>query len=124
MPNSGGDGLVINGWNWRPTIALLEREGIFPNQERVDRCLANGCGGCLSSDEALHAAEVLDELVANLDENQRLLHDGSLTDVPIDFDKPVSEWTDEDTLNHYSAKHKVLKAFATFCRESGGFDVL
>lgn len=120
-PNSGGDDFVINGWSWRPTVALLEREGVIPNGERAERCLANGCGGCLSSDEAIHAANVLDKLVANLDANQRVLHDGSITDKPVDYEKPVSEWTEEDTYNHYSAKYDALKAFAKFCRGSGGF---
>ncbi len=122
-PNNGGDDFVINGWNWRPTVALLEREGVIPNGERAERCLANGCGGCLSSDEAIHAAEVLDKLVANLDANQRVLHDGSITDKPIDYDTPISEWTEDDAYNHYSAKYEALKAFAKFCRDSDGFIV-
>lgn len=117
------DFFLINGWNWRPTVALLEREGVIPNGERAERCLANGCGGFLSSYEAIHAADVLDKLVANLDANQRVLHDGSLTDKPIDYDKPISEWTEDDTYNHYSAKYDALRAFAKFCRDSDGFIV-
>lgn len=122
-PNNGGDDFVINGWNWRPTVALLEREGVIPNGERAERCLANGCCGYMSSDEAIHAAEALDKRVANLDPNKRVLHDGSITDKPIDYGKPISEWTEDDTYNHYSVKYEVLKAFAKFCRDSGGFIV-
>ncbi len=122
-PNNGGDDFVINGWNWRPTVALLERAGVIPNGGRVERCLANGCGGCLSPDEAVRAATILDEFIDSLDSSQRMLHDGSTTDEPIDYDKPISEWTEEDTYNHYSAKYDVLTAFAEFCRISGGFIV-
>ena len=122
-PNNGDDDFVINGWNWRPAVALLEREGVIPNGERTERCLANGCGGRLSRDEAIHAANVLDKLVVDLDANQRILHDGSITHEPIDFEKPVSEWTDDDTYNNYSVQYDVLKDFAVFCRASGGFIV-
>ena len=51
-----GDAFIINGWNWRPTISLLVREGVIPNGERAERCLGNGCGGTLSKHEALKAA--------------------------------------------------------------------
>ena len=122
-PNNVGDNFVINGWNWRPTVALLVREGVIPDGERAERCLANGCGGSLSSDEAKYAAKVLDEFVDKLDVNERILHDGTVTDKKLDYDKPISEWTDEDTYDHYSAKYEVIKAFADFCRVSGGFIV-
>ena len=54
VPASGED-LVINGWNWRPTVALLVRAGILPAGKRAECCSAQGCGGYLSSAEALRA---------------------------------------------------------------------
>lgn len=120
-PKNGGEDFVMSGWNWRPTISLLERKGVVPHGERVERCLANGCGGFLSSEEAIRAADALDKVLATLNASQRVLRDGSITDKPIDYQKPVSDWTDDDTNNHYSAKYEVLIAFAKFCRTSGGF---
>lgn len=120
-PNNGGGDFVINGWNWRPTISLLERLGVVPNGERSERCLGNGCGGYFSIEEAIRAADVLEEFLASLNASHRILHDGLITDKPIDYQKPISEWTADDTYDHYSAKYKVLIAFARFCRTSGGF---
>jgi hypothetical protein len=119
-PKSGED-FVVNGWNWRPTMALLIREGVIPAGERSERCLANGCGGEFSLDESLHAAAVLEDLVSKMNAEQRVLPDGEITDKPIGYHKPISEWTEADSWNNYSAKYDVLKAFAEFCRRSGGF---
>jgi hypothetical protein len=55
---------------------------------------------------------------------QRVLFDGEITDKPIEYGKPISEWTEADTWNNYSAQYEVLRDFATFCRRSGGFEVL
>ena len=118
-----GDAFIINGWNWRPTISLLVREGVIPNGERAERCLGNGCGGTLSKHEALKTDSVIDQVISTMTPDQRVLHDGEITDKPIDYGKSVSDWTDEDTWNHYSVKYEALKAFAEFCRSSGGFHV-
>ena len=122
-PNKPGEDLIINGWNWRPTVAQLVREGVIPAGERAERCLANGCGGGLTADEAAATADMLGKLIATLTPRQRIHHDGSITDAPINYEKLISEWTEEDTYDHYSAKYEALKAFAEFCRESGGFTV-
>lgn len=123
VPASGED-MTINWWNWRPTVAMLVRAGILPTGEREERCLANGCGGCLSESEALRAAECVESVVAGMKHGQRVLFDGEVTEKPIDYAKPISEWDQEDTWNNYSAQYDVLKDFATFCRRSGGFEVL
>ena len=77
----------------------------------------------LSENEALHAANILENIVATMKPDQRVLHDGEITDKPIDYDKPISEWNDMDTWNNYSAGYDTLKSFAEFCRGSGGFIV-
>jgi hypothetical protein len=77
-PNKPGEDLIINGWNWRPTVALLVREGVIPAGERAERCLANGCGGGLTADEAAAAADMLSKLIATLTPRQRIRHDGSI----------------------------------------------
>ena len=122
-PASGED-MMINWWNWRPTVALLVRAGILPVGEREERCLGNGCGGQLSESEALLAAEHIEALVASMNEHQRILFDGEVTGKPKDYGKPISEWDEADSWNNYSAQYDVLKNFAAFCRRSGGFEVL
>ena len=122
-PMSGND-LMINWWNWRPTVALLVRAGILPDGERAERCLGNGYGGHLSENEALRAAEYLDTLLTTMKSDQRILFDGAVTNQPIDFEKPISDWDEAETWNHYSAQYDVLKTVADFCRRSGGFVVL
>lgn len=123
VPTSGED-LMINWWNWRPTVALLVRAGILPAGEREERCLANACGGELSAAEALRAAEHIEGLVAAMKPGQRILFDGEVTEKPIDYSKPISEWNEADRWNNYSAQYEVLKRFAAYCRRSGGFQVL
>jgi hypothetical protein len=118
-----GESVTVNWWNWRPTVALLVRSGCLPGGERAERCLANGCGGHLSPAEALRAAEVVDRLVKSMAPQDRLLLDGSVTDEPKDYSRPVSEW-DEETWDHYSASYEWLRRFAVFCRSSGGFEVV
>lgn len=119
-----GEDMMINWWNWRPIVAMLVRAGILPAGEREERCLANGCGGCLSEAEARHAAEFVEVLVAGMKPGQRVFFDGEVTEKPIDYTKPISEWDQADTWDRYSAKYDVLRDFAAFCRRSGGFTVV
>jgi hypothetical protein len=116
--------MMINWWIWRPAVAILVRAGILPPGEREVRCLANGCGGCLSASEASRAAEHIEALVAGMKPGQRVLLDGEVTDKPIDYSKAISEWDQADRWNNYSAQYELLKDFAAFCRRSGGFEVL
>jgi len=123
VPATGED-MMINWWNWRPAVAMLVRAGILPAGEREERCLANGCGGCLSDAEALRAAEYIDGLVCDMKPGQRILFDGEVTEKPIDYGKPISEWNEADTIDNYSAQYDLLRDLAAFCRRSGGFEVL
>ena len=122
-PQSGDD-MMINWWNWRPTIAVLVRAGVLPAGEREDRCLANGCGGSLSFNEALKAADCVESLVADMEAEERVLLDGTITKQPINFGLLISEWDEQEIWNRHSAQCDVLKEFAEFCRRSGGFEVI
>jgi hypothetical protein len=123
VPASGED-MMINWWNWRPTVALLVRSGILPAGEREERCLCNFSGGHLSGSEAVRAAEHIESLVATMNEKQRILLDGEVTEKPKNYSKPISEWDEADTWNSYSVRYDVLMEFAAFCRRSGGFKVV
>jgi len=122
-PRTVGDDFIINGWNWRPIVSFLVREAVIPHGERSERCLANGCGGYLTEPEAIRAAAKADDLIMKMKPESRMLYNGEITDRPIDSQKPVSEWNDSDTWNHYSARYAALKAFSEFCKRSGGFVV-
>ena len=124
-PNSGGDHLMINWWTWRPTVAILERAGILPSGERTERCLANGCGGHLTGEEAVRAAARVEALLEGLAPNERVLMDGEKSlEERATREKSVGEWDDEDLRQVYGADAGWLGRFARFCRSSGGFTVL
>ena len=114
---------MINWWNWRPLVAILVRAGILPQGEREERCLLNCCGGSLSADETLKAADHVEALLAALKPTERILLDGNTTERPINYDLSISEMDEQDIWNTYSVKYEVLKMFAEFCRRSGGFEV-
>src|SRR5215510_4099062 len=69
--------IQINGWNWRPTVALLIEAGILPTGERAETCLAQGCGGYFTKEEATRTAEFLTGLVASMKPGERVMFDGS-----------------------------------------------
>jgi hypothetical protein len=117
-----GESIVINWWNWRPTVALLVRAGILPGGDREERCLGMG-GGYFTESEAMRAAAFVENLLADMKPDQRVLFDGEITDEAWDHTKPINDWDQEDTWNAYSARYDVLKMFAAFCRRSGGFNV-
>src|SRR5437660_37833 len=104
VPASGED-LVINGWNWRPTVALLVRAGILPAGKRAECCSAQGCGGYLSSAEALRAAEHIEGLLAAMKPDERIRFDGAITEKPIDYQKPIVEWDEAETQDRYSVRY-------------------
>ena len=94
VPKEGND-LVVNWWSWRPTVALLGRLGVLPAGERTERCLANGCGGHLSEQEALLAANEVDRLLEDLSPGERVLLDGSVSTEELaiaSWDIPVEEF--------------------------------
>jgi len=92
-----GDELQINWFNWRPTVGLLVKAGILPTGERQERCLANRCRGYFSKSEAMRAAKFLENLIAEMQPNDRILMDGTTTNVPKDNEFPVSDWDERET---------------------------
>ena len=122
---SNGEDLRVNWWKWRPTVSLLGRAGILPAGERTERCLANGCGGYLTDDEAQRAADHVDSLLAELAPDERILMDGERTAEERRTTRvPISQWNDEDVRQVYSADRPWLAQFSAFCRRSRGFTVI
>jgi len=115
--------VTVNWFNWRPTVAALVRRGVLPEGDRAECCSANGCGGYLTEEEALRAAEVVTEVLATMKLADRLLWDGSVTDIPKDYSLPVMDWDEAEWQNRYSASYAWLTEFRAFCLRSGGFTV-
>jgi hypothetical protein len=117
-------GIQINGWNWRPTVAILIEAGILPSGERAERCLSGiGCGGYFTKEEAARTADFLESLVARMKPEERVMADGSINDKPKNFNLPIAEWDEREAWDHYSASYEWLQMFIKFCRRSEGFEV-
>ena len=120
-----GDDVQINGWNWRPTLEFLLRSGLI-DEDLYERMGAQGAGGEVDAELADHIAEAVERILKVMRPGERMLADLTVTR------KPKSKWTitpetrpDElDTNDMYSATYEWLAEFASFCRRSGGFEVL
>jgi hypothetical protein len=122
MGDDGND-LQINGWNWRPTIALLVNADILPSGERAEKCLCQGCGGYFTNEEAKRAAEFLEDLIAQMKPEERIMLDGSVRNKSKNYDIPITEWDEGEAWDHYSAGYDWLQKFRTFCLGSSGFEI-
>src|SRR5262245_37216498 len=109
-----------NWWNWRPTIELLRQSGLF-DAERLELMGSNACAE-VSESEARAVAQFLEQQVLPaLRPGERVMLDGSVTDVPDDgtfYREPAEQF------KNYSASEEWLRRFAAFCRECNGFSVL
>jgi hypothetical protein len=123
LEGATGESVNVNWWNWRPTVAILTRAGILPEGERSDNC-ANGLGASVSEAEARAAAKHVEDLVKQMAQSDRVLMTGEFTDIPkTTTSKSVTEWTDADLRQVYSATRAWLEEFHVFCAKSGGFKV-
>jgi hypothetical protein len=108
-----------NWWNWRPTVELLRQSGLF-DAERLELMRYNA-GARVSEGEARAVAQFLeDRVLPALRPGDRVMLDGSVTDVPDDgtlYREPAEQF------KNYSANEAWLRRFAAFCRECGGFSV-
>jgi hypothetical protein len=120
------DDLQVNAWNWRPTLELLLAEGAITGEQH-ELLGANGCGGRVDADTAVHMADVIDRRLTStqMQPDQRMLADltvGPRRRVPIVF-SPNDSAASIDANDLYSASYDWLVAFRDFCRLSGGFEV-
>lgn len=119
-----GDDLQINGWNWRPTLELLLRDGLI-SEELHERMGAQGAGGEADAELAGRIADAIERTLGEMKPGERMQADLTITDRP----RAKSAITPEtqpgglDTDDIYSATREWLTTFAQFCRGSGGFEV-
>jgi hypothetical protein len=112
-----GDGVSVNAWNWRPTLELLRRSGILPEEE-LELMSFNGGGAQVTAEKALRVAEFLDGYLAQLRPEERVTLDGAVTAEP-----DTGEFYRDDLARNYSATFAWLGRFRDFCRSSRGFEV-
>ena len=120
-----GEDLVVNAWNWRPTLELLFAAGVITEDDyEVLGC--QGCGARVNEDNARRIADTVTRKLESMNPGQRMLADLSVSCEakqrtvfnPDDNDKEV------DTNELYSTTFEWLHTFVRFCERSGGFRVM
>ncbi|GEM_PF-393304 len=123
VPKNGED-IQINAWNWRPTLELLRAEGLI-SDENYERMGSQGCGGRVDGQVAHRIAELIDQKLAGMKAEDRLLPDLTVMSSPkprVVF-SPTTKPDDIAPLDIYSASYQWLVIFRDFCNRSGGFEV-
>ena len=112
--------LQINGWNWRPTLEIIDAFGII-DEERLELMGISTVGACISEDEAHRIGEkIRDEILPKLTPQSRVLYDLTFTEEPDDFELYREE---SEAWKNYGATYSWLKEFSEFCLSSKGFEV-
>lgn len=119
-----GEKIMINAWNWRPTLELLRRAELI-DDELYERMGAHGCGGQVDAETARRIADFIDLKLRAMKPEQRVLADLTITDRPkkrVTF-TPNTKIDQIDAIDLYSASYEWLIQFRDFSRTSGGFEV-
>jgi hypothetical protein len=106
-------------WVWRPAVALLQDAGVI-DLEGIGPIPESFLYAEVDAEQAERIADYLDTFIQKLDDDERLLLDGSITDVP-----DTGEFYRDPAEQHknYSAPKQWLVKFRDFCRSSGGFKI-
>lgn len=102
-------------WQWRPTVELLRSLGLFDN-ERLD-ALSDGYGEFDEEETNCIAAALEQHILPRFKPGERVLLDGSATEVP--DDGTFHREPEHQHLN-YSADYDWLVDFLEFCKKSKG----
>ncbi len=121
MDNETDDVLFnVNFWHYRAIVEAIRSLRVLPD-DYVDRLHEPFTGSGLTKDECLIVAtELYARLVSTLDQDDRLLLDGTVTKEPDDC---VFHETDADWQKNYSTNRTVIAAFVDAIRKSNGFTV-
>jgi len=112
--------IFVNFWNWRPTVEVLGRAGLF-DEKRLAELHEQFSHTLVTKDEARAIAHYLrDKVLPSLPHTGRILLDGSVTTTP---DDGTFYKTPEDSHKNYGATHSWLEKFATFCETCEGFEL-
>ncbi len=110
----------VNFWHYRAIVEAIRSLRVLPD-EQVDRLHEPFTGSGLTKDECrIVAAELQARVVPILEQDDRLLLDGTVTKEPDDgvFHKTDAEWP-----KNYSTNKTVLAAFIDAIQKSSGFTV-
>ena len=120
-----GEDLVVNAWNWRPTLELLFAAGVV-TEDDYELLGCQGCGARVDEEKALRMADAVTRKLASMNPRQRMLADLSVSSEakqPAVFN-PGNTDKEVDTNELYSTTFEWLHAFVEFCERSGGFRVM
>ena len=119
-----GESVMINAWNWRPTIVLL-RDAKLIDEDLYDRMGTHGREAKVDADMAFRFADFIDLRLRAMKPGERIRADLTTTDTPkkqVIF-TPDTQIDQIDAVDLYSAKYEWLVQFQDFCKTSGGFEV-
>ena len=117
-----GEDLVVNAWNWRPTLELLFAAGVITEDDyEVLGC--QGCGAAVSEENARRMADAVFRKLESMNPGQRMLADLSVSS-EAKLRTVFNNDQDVDTNELYSTTFEWLHTFVKFCERSGGFRVL
>ena len=119
-----GEKIVVNAWNWRPTLELLRTARLI-DDDLAERMGIHGCAATVDADTARRIAEFIDLRLEKMKQGERIRADLVVTDQP---KKPLVITPDTnvdqiDAVDVYSATYEWLCQFRDFSRASGGFNV-
>jgi hypothetical protein len=104
-----GTRLHVNAWNWRATLALLERHELL-DAETIELLGAN-FDVEVAGDDARRIAAFLADYLATMPPDGRVMLDGAVTTEPDD-----GTFYRDDLARNYSASADWLTSFRDFCR--------
>jgi hypothetical protein len=112
-----GHRLIINAWNWVPTIQLLGKNQVL-TKDQLERMRYNGCDGRASAEDCARIATFLEAYLAQLAPASRVLLDGDVT-----TEADTYEFDRDDLERNYSATFDWLSRFRAFCERGKSFVV-
>jgi hypothetical protein len=124
IPKNGID-VMVNAWNWRPTLALL-RDANLIDDDLYERMGTFGREAKVDADAADRIADFLDNRLPVMKEGDRIRADLTVTDEakqPLTI-TPETQIEQIDMVYAHSATYKWLVQFRDFTRSSGGFEVV
>ncbi len=110
----------VNFWHYRALVESLRLLEVLPSS-KIDSLHEPWCSNGLTSTEArIVAAAIRTKLLPRLDDDARLLLDGTVTKTPDDgeFHRDI-----ENFHKNYSTNRRVLEMFAQCCEICNGFEV-
>lgn len=119
-----GEEIVINAWNWRPTLEFL-RDAEIIDDDLFERMGTHGCKAEVDAPTTSRIADFIDSRLGAMKPEQRVLYDFTITDRPKKplIITPDTKTEEIDTVDVYSASYDWLVKFRDFSRTSGGFEV-